>query len=183
MTRLPCPIVQLALTGEGLSEADLFDDGLQFVRPRLANVKGASVPLPFGGKVKQVMVDADPNLLYARHLSATDVSQAINQQNLILPAGTARMGDREFVVKTNSSPDTISALNDLPIRASNGAVVYVKDVAQVHMGYARADQYRAAERQAQRAVDCAEERRHFHAGYCEPDQSDDPAASRGARER
>jgi multidrug efflux pump subunit AcrB len=130
------PIVQLALSGQGLSESDLYDDGLQFVRPRLANVKGASVPLPFGGKVKQVMVDTDPNLLYARHLSAGDVSTAISQQNLILPAGTARMGDREFVIKTNSSPDELAALNDLPIRASNGAVVYVKDVAQVHMGFA-----------------------------------------------
>ncbi len=130
------PIVQLALSGEGLSEADLFDDGLQFVRPRLANVKGASVPLPFGGKVKQVMVDTDPNLMFARHLSAQDVSTAVNQQNLILPAGTARMGDKEFVVRSNSSPTDIAALNDLPIRASNGAVVYVKDVAQVHMGYA-----------------------------------------------
>jgi multidrug efflux pump subunit AcrB len=130
------PIVQLGLSGQGLSESDLYDDGLQFVRPRLANVKGASVPLPFGGKVKQVMVDTDPNLLFARHLSATDVSSAISQQNLILPAGTARLGDKEFVVKTNSSPDELSALNDLPIRASNGAVVYIKDVAQVHMGYA-----------------------------------------------
>ncbi|HEY4354269.1 MAG TPA: efflux RND transporter permease subunit [Acidobacteriaceae bacterium] len=130
------PIVQLGLSGEGLSESDLYDDGLQFIRPRLANVKGASVPLPYGGKVKQVMVDTDPNLLYAHHLSASDVSVAINQQNLILPAGTARMGDREYVVKLNSSPAVVSALNDLPVRAANGAVVYVKDVAQVHMGYA-----------------------------------------------
>jgi multidrug efflux pump subunit AcrB len=130
------PIVQLALSGQGLSESDLYDDGLQFIRPRLANVKGASVPLPFGGKVKQVMVDTDPNLLFAHHLSATDVSTAISQQNLILPAGTARLGDKEFVVKTNSSPDTLSALNDLPIRATNGAIVYIKDVAQVHMGFA-----------------------------------------------
>ena len=130
------PIVELALSGQGLSEADLYDDGLQFIRPRLANVKGASVPLPWGGKVKQVMVDTDPNLLYARHLSASDVSTAISQQNVILPAGTERMGDREYVIKTNSSPDELSALNDLPIRAANGAVVYVKDVSQVHMGYA-----------------------------------------------
>jgi multidrug efflux pump subunit AcrB len=130
------PILQLGLSGQGLSEADLYDDGLQFIRPRLANVKGASVPLPYGGKVKQVMVDADPNLLFAHHLSATDISTAISQQNLILPAGTARLGNREYVVKTNSSPDDLSALNDLPIRASNGALVYVKDVAQVHMGYA-----------------------------------------------
>jgi CzcA family heavy metal efflux pump len=130
------PILQLGLSGQGVSEADLYDDGLQFIRPRLANVKGASVPLPFGGKVKQVMVDTDPNLLYARHLSATDVSTAISQQNLILPAGTARMGDREYVMKTNSSPDELSSLNNLPVRAANGAVVYIKDVAQVHMGYA-----------------------------------------------
>jgi multidrug efflux pump subunit AcrB len=130
------PILQLAMSGEGLSEADLYEDGLSFVRPRLANVNGASVPLPFGGKVKQVMVDTDPNLLFAHHLSATDVSAAISQQNLILPAGTARLGDKEFVVRMNSSPTAVSALNDLPVRAANGAVVFVKDVAQVHMGYA-----------------------------------------------
>ena len=130
------PIVQLGLSGEGLSEQDLYDLGLSFIRPRLATVKGASVPLPYGGKVRQVMVDADPNLMYAKHLSATDVSQAISQQNLILPAGTARLGGREFVVKLNSSPSQISALNDLPVRAANGALVYIKDVGQVEEGYA-----------------------------------------------
>jgi CzcA family heavy metal efflux pump len=130
------PIVQLGLSGEGLSEQDLYDLGLSFIRPRLATVKGASVPLPYGGKVRQVMVDADPNLMYAKHLSATDVSQAISQQNLILPAGTARLGSREFVVRLNSSPTQISALNDLPVRAANGAIVYIKDVAQVEEGYA-----------------------------------------------
>src|SRR5579875_343540 len=130
------PIVQLALSGQGVSESDLYEDGLSFVRPRLATVKGASVPLPYGGKVKQVMVDTDPNLLFAHYLSAADVSTAVNQQNLILPAGIARMGDREYVVRTNSSPEKLSALNDLPVRAANGAVVYVKDVAQVPMGYA-----------------------------------------------
>ena len=83
------------------------------------------------------MVDADPNLMYAKHLSATDVSQAITQQNLILPAGTARLGGREFVVKTETAaPPQISALNDLPVRAANGAIVYIKDVAQVEEGYA-----------------------------------------------
>ena len=130
------PIVQLALGGHGLSEEDLYDLGLSFIRPRLATVKGASIPLPYGGKVRQIMVDTDPNLLFAKHLSAADVSTAINQQNLILPAGTARLGDREFVVKLNSSPAEISALNDLPIRAANGAIVYIKDVAQVREGYA-----------------------------------------------
>ncbi|HVG27545.1 MAG TPA: efflux RND transporter permease subunit [Acidobacteriaceae bacterium] len=130
------PILQIGLGGEGLSESDLYDMGQSFVRPALATVQGASLPLPFGGKARQVMVDADPNLLYAHHLSAADLSTAISQQNLILPAGTARIGDREFIVRTNSSPDQISAMNDLPVRAANGAVVYVKDVAQVHMGYA-----------------------------------------------
>jgi CzcA family heavy metal efflux pump len=130
------PIVQLGLSGEGLSEQDLYDLGISFIRPRLATVQGASVPLPYGGKVRQVMVDADPNLMYSKHISATDVSQAINQQNLILPAGTARLGGREYVVKLNSSPSVISAMNDLPVRAANGAIVYIKDVAQVEEGYA-----------------------------------------------
>ena len=130
------PIVQLGLSGQGLTEEDLYDLGLSFIRPRLANVKGASVPLPYGGKVRQVQVDADPNLMYAKHLSATDLSNAVNQQNLILPAGLARIGDREFIVKLNSSPTLVSALNDLPVRASNGAVVLIKDVAQVRLGYA-----------------------------------------------
>jgi CzcA family heavy metal efflux pump len=130
------PIVQLGLSGQGLTEEDLYDLGLSFIRPRLANVEGASVPLPYGGKVRQVQVDADPNLMFAKHLSATDLSTAFNQQNLILPAGLARIGDREFIVKLNSSPAVVSALNDLPVRSANGAVVLVKDVAQVRLGYA-----------------------------------------------
>jgi multidrug efflux pump subunit AcrB len=130
------PILQLGLSGQGLTEEDLYDLGLSFIRPRLANVQGASIPLPYGGKVRQVQVDVDPNLLYAKHLSASDVSTAFNQQNLILPAGVARIGDREFVVKLNSSPALVSAMNDLPIRATNGAIVFVKDVAQVRLGYA-----------------------------------------------
>ncbi len=130
------PIVQLSLSGEGLSEQDLYDLGTNFIRPRLATVQGASIPLPYGGKVRQIMVDTDPNLLYAKHLSATDVSLALNQQNLILPAGTARLGDREWIVKLNSSPTEISALNDLPVRSTNGSVVFIKDVAQVREGYA-----------------------------------------------
>lgn len=130
------PIVQLSMGGQGLSEADLYDTSVNFVRPLLATVQGASIPSPYGGKVRQVMIDTDPNLMYAHHLSAADVSTAMSQQNLILPAGTARIGDREFVVKTNSSPETMAAMNDLPVRAANGAVVRIKDVAQVHIGYA-----------------------------------------------
>ena len=130
------PILQLGLSGQGLNEEDLYDLGLSFIRPRLATVKGASIPLPDGGKVRQIMVDTDPNAMYARHVSASDISVALNQQNLIIPAGTARMGDREYIVKTNSSPTLVSAFNDLPIRASNGSIVFMKDVAQVRNGYA-----------------------------------------------
>src|ERR1700735_2334484 len=129
-------MLQLGLSGQGLTEEDLYDLGLSFIRPRLANVEGASVPLPYGGKVRQVQVDADPNLMYAKHLSASDLSTAFNQQNLILPAGLARIGDREFIVKLNSSPAVVTALNDLPVRSASGAVVLVKDVAQVRLGYA-----------------------------------------------
>src|ERR1700761_3475427 len=130
------PIVQLGLSGQGLTEEDLYDLGLSFIRPRLANVEGASVPLPYGGKVRQVQVDADPNLMFAKHLSAADLSTAVNAQNLILPAGLARIGDREFIVKLNSSPALVAAMNDMPIRAANGAVVQMKDVGQVRLGYA-----------------------------------------------
>ncbi len=130
------PILQLGLSGEGLNEEELYDLGLSFIRPRLATVKGASVPLPDGGKVRQIMVDTDPDAMYARHVSAADISLALSQQNLIIPAGTARMGDREYIVKTNSSPLEVSAFNDLPVRASNGSIVFMKDVAQVRNGYA-----------------------------------------------
>ncbi len=130
------PILQLGLSGEGLTEQDLYDLGLNFIRTRLATVQGASLPLPWGGKTRQIMVDLDPDALYAKHLSPGDVSSALNAQNIILPAGTARIGNIEYLVKTNSSPLAVSALNDLPIHASNGAIVYMKDVAQVRNGYA-----------------------------------------------
>lgn len=130
------PIVQLGLSGRGLTEQDLYDLGTNFIRTRLATVQGASVPLPWGGKARQIMVDIDPNAMYAKHVSGLDVSNAINSQSLIVPAGTARIGNIEYLVRTNSAPATISAMNDLPMRASNGAVVYIRDVAQVRNGFA-----------------------------------------------
>ena len=130
------PVLQLGLSGEGLTEQDLYDLGLNFIRTRLATVQGASIPLPWGGKSRQIMVDLDPNALYAKHLSGVDVSNALNAQSLILPAGTARIGETEYLVKVNSSPTTVSAMNDLPIRASNGAVVYMKDIGQIRNGFA-----------------------------------------------
>ena len=130
------PVLTLGLSGEGLNEQDISDLGRNFIRTRLATVQGASLPLPWGGKARQIMVDLDPNALYAKHLSAADVSNALGVQNVILPAGTARVGNLEYVVRTNASPSTLDALNNLPIRASNGALVYIKDVAQVRNGYA-----------------------------------------------
>ncbi len=130
------PVLQLGLTGEGLTEQDLYDLGTNFIRTRLATVQGASIPLPWGGKTRQIMVDLDPNALYAKHLSGIDVSNALNAQNLILPAGTARVGPTEYLVRVNSSPTTISEMNDLPIRAANDALVYMKDIAQIRNGFA-----------------------------------------------
>jgi CzcA family heavy metal efflux pump len=129
------PILQLGLNSDTLTEQQLYDYGLNFIRTQLATVQGASVPLPFGGKVRQIMVDLDPDALYANHLSATDVSNAINSQNLILPAGTAKVGDREYQVMLNSSPSLVTALNDLPIKTVNGATVFIKDVAHVRDGF------------------------------------------------
>ncbi|MGA8029441.1 MAG: efflux RND transporter permease subunit, partial [Bryobacteraceae bacterium] len=130
------PILQLGLSGEGLTEQDLFDLGLNFIRTRLATVQGASLPAPWGGKARQIMVDLDPNAMYAKHLSGIDVSNALSSQNLILPAGTARVGDIEYLVKINSSPLTVDALNNLPIRSANGATVYMKDIGQIRNGFA-----------------------------------------------
>ena len=129
------PILQLSIASDTLSEAQLYDYGQNFIRTQLATVQGASVPLPYGGKSRAIMVDLDPNALFAKRLSATDVSTAINLQSLILPAGTAKVGDREYFVRMNSSPDTVAGINDLPVKVVNGATVYVKDVAQVRDGY------------------------------------------------
>ena len=130
------PVVQLGLSGEGLTEQDLYDLGLNFIRTRLATVQGASIPLPWGGKSRQIMVDLDPDALFAKHLSGLDVSNALNAQSLILPAGTLRAGNTEYLVKTNSSPLTVSSMNDLPIRAADGAIVYMKDIGQIRNGFA-----------------------------------------------
>src|SRR5450432_2308769 len=130
------PILQLGLSSKVLSEQDLYDLGTNFIRTQLATVQGASIPLPYGGKQRQIMVDLDPQALYANHLSATDISNALNNQNLILPAGTAKVGDREYLVRLNSSTDTALELNNLPVRSANGATVYMKDVAQIRDGYA-----------------------------------------------
>src|SRR5438045_2534767 len=130
------PILQIGLSSKTLSEQQLYDIGLNFIRTRLATVQGAQVPLPYGGKSRQIMVDIDPQKLYGKGLSPVDVSNAINTQNVILPAGTQKIGDREYNVRLNSSPEVLQVLNDLPIKQMNGAVVYIRDVAQVRDGFA-----------------------------------------------
>ncbi len=130
------PILQLSVGSKTLTEVQLFDYAQNFIRTQLATVQGAEVTLPYGGKPRQVMVDLHPKALQAKGLSATDVVNAVTAQNLVLPSGTAKIGSREYPVLLNSSPDTIAALNDLPIKQVNGSVVYVRDVAYVHDGFA-----------------------------------------------
>jgi multidrug efflux pump subunit AcrB len=129
------PILQLALSSRTLPDQQLFDLGQNFIRPQLATVAGAAIPSPYGGKVRQVQVDLDPHALQANNLSAVDVVNAISVQNLILPAGTQKIGKFEWNVELNDSPKFIAQLNDLPIKKVNGTIVYVRDVAFVHDGY------------------------------------------------
>ena len=129
------PVLQLGLQSKTISEQELFDLAQNFIRTQLATVQGASIPLPFGGKNRQVMIDLNPDALYARQLSALDVSNALNLQNLILPAGTAKIGKREYSVRLNSSPLLLDQFNDLPIKNVNGATIYLRDVAQVRDGF------------------------------------------------
>ncbi len=129
------PILQLALSSETIPEQEIFDFGQNVLRTQLATVAGASIPYPLGGKQRQVQVDLDPRELRARGLAPTDVVSAIAAQNLILPAGTEKIGTKEYFVRLNASPTAIEKLNDLPIRAGNGAVLYVRDVAHVRDGY------------------------------------------------
>ena len=130
------PIIQLALSGEGLTEQNLADLGLNFVRTRLVTVQGAGIPYPFGGKTPQVMYDLDTGALQSRGLTGLDVATALAQQNLLTPAGTQKIGDYEYTVNLNSAPSKISELGDLPIKSVGGAMVYMKDVAHVHNGSA-----------------------------------------------
>src|SRR5436190_8126772 len=129
------PILQLGLSSKTLREQEIFDLGNSFIRTPLGTVQGASVSYPFGGKQRQVMVDLNPEEMYAKQLSPIDVSNALNLQNLILPAGTAKLGGAEYQVKVNSSPLVLDELNNLPIKTVNGATIYMKDVAQVHDGF------------------------------------------------
>jgi multidrug efflux pump subunit AcrB len=129
------PILQLALSGQGLSETQLNDYGLNFIRVQLITVPGASVPYPYGGKQRQVEVDLNPNLLQSKGLSAYDVVNAITAQNLILPTGTSKIGGTEYQVTVpNAAPQTMEDLNRIPIKTIGDTTIYIKDVAWVHNG-------------------------------------------------
>jgi CzcA family heavy metal efflux pump len=129
------PILQLALSGRGLSEQQLYDLGTNFIRTQLATVQGASIPLPYGGKQPQIQVDLDPAALQAKGLSPNDVVSAISVQNLILPGGTSKIGDLEYDVRLQGSPERVEELNDLPIKTVDGTPIYIRDVAHVRNGY------------------------------------------------
>ena len=129
------PILQLGLNSPSLSEGQLFDLGVNFVRIQLADIEGAAIPYPYGGKQRQVSVDLDPRALVARGVSGADVVNAVTAQNLILPQGTIKLGPREYDVALNSSPKQVAELNDLPIKVVNGTMVYIRDVANVHDGF------------------------------------------------
>src|ERR1700740_39200 len=129
------PVIQIGLTSDTLSEQQLFDQGNYFIRTQLAAVPGAATPYPYGGKQRVISVDIDPASLQAKGLTAVDIVNAVNAQNLILPTGTAKLGPLEYNVEMNGSPQTIQGLNDLPVQTSKGATIYMRDVAHVRDGF------------------------------------------------
>lgn len=129
------PVLQLQIGSKTLSEAQLFDIANNFVRNQLATIQGATIPFPYGGKYRVVMIDLDPYALAATNISPKDVVTAINKQNIIAPSGTAKMGTYEYIMTLNNIPKSIDKLNDLPVKSANGTTVFVRDVAHVHDGY------------------------------------------------
>ena len=130
------PVLQLSLSSDRLNEQKLYDYGYYNLRQQLAPVPGVTFPTPDGGKYRQIMVDIDPVKLQARGLTPTDVVNAVNAQNLTLPSGLAKIGDTQYTVRTNAMPTTVDDLNNIPIRYTNGPTVFLKDVGQVHDGWA-----------------------------------------------
>src|SRR5271170_636220 len=130
------PVLQISLSSDTLGEQQLYDYGLYNLRQRLAPIHGVTFPTPAGGKYRQIMVDIDPVKLQAKGLTPMDVVNAVNAQNLTLPSGTAKIGDTQYTVRTNAMPTTIADLNDIPIKYVNGRTVFIRDVGQVHDGWA-----------------------------------------------
>jgi multidrug efflux pump subunit AcrB len=130
------PILQLGLSGQGLSEQQLNDLALNFVRTQMITVPGAVIPLPYGGKQRQVMINLDHNLMQARNISPTDVLNAVNAQSLVLPSGTVKLGQSELDIRANTYPRTVAELNNLPIKQVGETTVYLRDVATASDGFA-----------------------------------------------
>ena len=130
------PILQLGLSGKGLSEQQLNDLGQNFLRPQLVTVPGAVIPFLYGGKQRQVMIDLNPGLVQSKGLAPQDVLTAVQQQNLILPSGTAKMGPFEYDVRLNGSTRTVAELNDLPVKVVGNTTIYLRDVANVRDAFA-----------------------------------------------
>src|SRR6201996_5378915 len=129
------PVLQLGLSGNGLTEQQLNDFGQNFIRTQLATVQGASIPFPYGGKQRQIQIDINTQKLQAYGLSASDIVNAFNAQNIILPGGDVKMGHIDYPVETNSAPTSIADLNNLPIKTLNGATVYTHDMGNVRDGF------------------------------------------------
>src|ERR1700761_815844 len=122
------PVLQISLSSDSLTEAQLYDYGIYNLRQRLAPIHGVTLPTPSGGKYRQIMVDLDPAKLLAKGLTPLDIVNAVNTQNITLPSGTAKIGNTQFVVETNAMPKTIEELNAIPVKYSNGATVFIRDI-------------------------------------------------------
>src|SRR5438445_7112642 len=130
------PVLQISLSSDNLNEQQLYDYGIYNMRQRLAPIHGVTLPTPAGGKYRQIMVDLDQSKLLAKGLTPLDVVNAVNAQSLTLPAGTAKIGDTQFTVQTNATPQTIDELNRIPVKYSNGATVFLRDIGFVRDGSA-----------------------------------------------
>ena len=129
------PVLQLSLSSDTLNEQQLYDYGLYRIRQALAPIPGITLPAPYGGKYRQIMVDLDPDALRAHGITPNDVVNAVNAQNLTLPSGDAKLGDQQFIVRANSLAPTLAALNRLPIKQVGPTTVYLSDVAHVRDGW------------------------------------------------
>ncbi|WP_434632993.1 efflux RND transporter permease subunit [Chromobacterium sp. CV08] len=129
------PVIQIGMASKSMSEQDVFDTAINTLRPQLVTIPGIAIPYPYGGKVRLLSVDLDTRAIAAKGLTPTDVINAVNSQNLALPSGTAKIGDTEYDIELNGSPDTIAGLNNIPVRSANGATVFLREVAHVRDGF------------------------------------------------
>lgn len=129
------PVIQIGLSSKTLAEQEVFDNAVNVLRPQLVTIPGVAIPWPYGGKQRLISVDIDPQALLAKGMTSADVVNAVNAQNLILPSGTAKIGDSEYYVTTNASPSTIDGLNAIPVKTVNGATTFLREVAHVRDGF------------------------------------------------